>query len=97
MLTVRRRRIGSAALKDCLFTFSVLDKRPVRQYLDKSEGPVKEKLSLAMRKHRYVCHRSLTTEDTGKHPVLESPFSGKVLLLLLLAVPPTIDSAQPRP
>jgi hypothetical protein len=30
MLTVRRRRIGSAALKGRLFTFSVIDKRPVR-------------------------------------------------------------------
>jgi hypothetical protein len=36
--------------------------------LDKSEGLVKQKLSLAMRKHRCVSQRVLTTEDTGKHP-----------------------------
>jgi hypothetical protein len=36
--------------------------------LDKSEGLVKQKLSLAMRKHRCVGQRVLTTEDTGKHP-----------------------------
>ena len=35
--------------------------------IDKSEGPVKQKLSLAMPEHRFVCHRTLTTEDTGKH------------------------------
>ena len=36
--------------------------------LDKSEGLVKRKLSLAMCKHRCVGQRVLTTEDTGKHP-----------------------------
>jgi hypothetical protein len=36
--------------------------------LDKSEGIVKQKVSLAMRKHRCVGQRVLTTEDTGKHP-----------------------------
>jgi hypothetical protein len=36
--------------------------------LDKSEGLVKQKVSLAMRKHRCVGQRVLTTEDTGKHP-----------------------------
>jgi len=38
MLTVRRRRIGSAALKDHLFTFPVTDKRPVRVSSDHFSG-----------------------------------------------------------
>lgn len=41
--------------------------------LDKSEGLVKQKLSLAMRKHRCVGQRLLTTEDTGKHLYLNHP------------------------
>jgi hypothetical protein len=35
--------------------------------LDKSEGPVKTRLSLAMREHRFVGPRKFVDEDTGKH------------------------------
>jgi hypothetical protein len=37
--------------------------------LDKSEGPVKQKLSLAMPEHRFVGHRTLSTKT------LESTFT----------------------
>jgi hypothetical protein len=37
--------------------------------LDKSEGPVKQKVSLTMREHRFVCHRTLSTKT------LESTFT----------------------
>ena len=36
--------------------------------IDKSEGLVKDKLSLAMRKHRDVGPTKCADEDTGKHP-----------------------------
>jgi hypothetical protein len=65
--------------------------------LDKSEGLVKQKLSLAMRKHRCVSQRVLTTEDTGKHPYLNHPSVEGFAVAFAFAVPPTIDSAQPRP
>ncbi len=34
----------------------------LRVPLDKSEGSVKDKLSLAMREHRFVCHRTYSTK-----------------------------------
>jgi hypothetical protein len=56
--------------------------------LDKNEGPVKQKLSLVMPEHRFVGHRTLSTEDTGKRPDLNHPS------VKGFAVSPTIDSAQ---
>jgi hypothetical protein len=55
--------MGTPPSRTC---FSLQYEKPVP--LDKSEGLVKQKVSLAMRKHRCVGQRVLTTEDTGKHP-----------------------------
>jgi len=58
--------------------------------LDKSEGPVKRKLSLAMRKHRYL--RSLWTDD-GRHQKASLTWitlRWKVLQLLLPFHQPSI-------
>jgi hypothetical protein len=54
--------------------------------VDKSEGAVKGKLFLAMRKHRDSGQRTLTTKTLVSifESLLESPFKGTVLLLLLL-------------
>lgn len=41
--------------------------RGCRAPLDNSEGPIKQKLYLTMRKHRFVCQRKSVDEDTGKH------------------------------
>jgi hypothetical protein len=56
--------------------------------LDKSDGPVKQKLSLTMREDRFCLPENSVDEDTGKHLYLNHP-SVEGLLLLLLAVPPT--------
>jgi hypothetical protein len=64
--------------------------------LDKSEGPVKQKTIPGVPEHRFVGHRTLS-KKTLESTFTRITYQWKVLLLLLLAVPPTIDSAQPRP
>jgi hypothetical protein len=40
----------------------VPDHPDLRVPFDKSEGPVKQKLSLTMREHRFVCQKTLSTK-----------------------------------
>ena len=45
-----------------LKALTLLSQHERRVPLDKSEGSVKDKLSLAMREHRFVCHRTYSTK-----------------------------------
>lgn len=42
--------------------------------LDKSEVPVKDKLSLSMPGHRCCCQREVKTKNSGKHLRLNHPW-----------------------